>query len=280
MRSSSHSKFRAAGSRWKIARRLSAAGFLGILVAASLDLQGFAVGNLAAIDWLGFVHVMDPLAATENLIARRSLQPEVLLGGGILVLLSAFVIGRAFCSWVCPLGLLLDLNDAVRRRFRRKEKYLHPGSPKVKYWVLYGLLVFTAFSGVPVFQAISPIHYLTWLALFAVTEPAVQIWAASLPLVFLMALEWKLPRFWCRVLCPLGAFYATIGRWSLWKIRIGAVGVPLECGRCTRGCSMGIAVMEAQVQDGHRAIDDPECTRCGDCVDVCPQGRLGQAFPC
>jgi ferredoxin len=37
---------------------------------------------------------------------------------------------------------------------------------------------------------------------------------------------------------------------------------------------MGIQVMEQFVHNDQDAILDPECTRCGDCADICPQERL------
>ena len=40
---------------------------------------------------------------------------------------------------------------------------------------------------------------------------------------------------------------------------------------------MGIRVTEDYIVAGKSAIDHPDCTRCGACVDACPSGvlRLG-----
>lgn len=255
-------------------RRLAAVTFLALLVVGRYWDSAFANGSLTSVNWFGMLHIVDPLAAIENLIASRSVHFDIVLGGSILAVLSAVLIGRAFCGWLCPLGLVLDLNDVVRRRLQRKRNK-RVGPRQLKYWVLLFVILLAAFSALPVFQTFSPINYLVWLAVFAFDAGATSMLLGSLPLILLMAVEWISPRLWCRSLCPLGAFYSIVGRFGLWRIKIGEVSeTPMMCGRCTRECSMGIQVMEQFVHNDHNAIRDPECTRCGDCVDICPQERL------
>lgn len=255
-------------------RRTTAFAFLLLLIVGRHWENAFANGSLTSIDWFGVLHIVDPLAALENAIATRSFHADVLIGGTILVLLSALIIGRAFCGWLCPLGLVLDLNDVLRRRIQ-KRRNKRVGPRKLKYWALLFTLMLAVFAALPIFQTISPINYVVWLAVFAFDAGAVAIIWGSLPLLLLMAVEWISPRLWCRSLCPLGAFYSIVGRFGRWRIKIGAISeTPMMCGRCTRECSMGIQVMEQFVHNDQDAILDPECTRCGDCADICPQERL------
>ena len=46
------------------------------------------------------------------------LQTHVFLGMIGVLVGAAVVLGPVFCGWICPLGLILDLNDAARRRVR------------------------------------------------------------------------------------------------------------------------------------------------------------------
>lgn len=52
------------------------------------------------------------------------------------------------------------------------------------------------------------------------------------------------------------------------------------CGLCTLHCPMAIQVLQDHVQVGKPVIDDPECTRCGSCVDPCPRGSLRLGVQC
>jgi len=271
---------RKAKAGWSLAtwRRCTALAFIFLLVAGKHWEGAFAKGSLTAVDWFGALHIVDPLAALENVIATRSFHFEVVLGSVLLILLSALVLGRAFCGWLCPLGLILDLNDWARRRVQR-HRNTRLGPRALKYWVLLFVILLAAFAALPVFQMISPINYVVWLAVFACDSGAMSIVLGGLPLLLLMAVDWISPRLWCRSLCPLGAFYSIIGRFGFWRIRIQPTSTsPMLCGLCSRECSMGIKVMELFVHDDHNTVRDPECTRCGDCVDICPQERLCQGI--
>jgi MauM/NapG family ferredoxin protein len=79
-------------------------------------------------------------------------------------------------------------------------------------------------------------------------------------------------RYWCHVLCPLGAFYGLLARCALWKRRVNSAGCT-ECSACGLTCRM-----EA-VEPGTAAAGDPsECVRCMECGDVCPQSGISFGF--
>ncbi len=91
--------------------------------------------------------------------------------------------------------------------------------------------------------------------------------------VFILALNFRITRFWCRALCPLGALLGLVSRWSI----LGLVKNPQHCNDCNR-CLL-------RCQGG----DDPvggvpwhpaECHLCLNCVDECPeQGLEFKLFP-
>ncbi len=262
-----------------VRRRSTALIFLLLLVAGRHLDGAFALGSATAVDWFGIITLLDPLAAVENIIATRALHLEVVIGGGILIAGAALLLGRAFCAWLCPLGLLLDLNDSLRRRLQDRRN-LPLGQRQLKYWVLLFFLLLTTFSALPIFQTISPINYVVWLAVFAFDSGVNAAMLGSLPLLALMAAEWFSPRIWCRSLCPLGAFYSIVGGFARWRIRISTTLADNKrmCGRCTLVCSMGVKVMEEYVGQDQLTISDAECTRCGDCVDVCPRHCLSEGI--
>lgn len=89
--------------------------------------------------------------------------------------------------------------------------------------------------------------------------------------VFIIALNFRVARFWCRALCPLGALLGLLSRWSI----LGLVKNPEHCENCNR-CLL-------RCQGG----DDPiggvpwrqaECHLCLNCVDECPEHGLQFKF--
>ncbi|MCX8014523.1 MAG: 4Fe-4S binding protein, partial [candidate division WOR-3 bacterium] len=74
-------------------------------------------------------------------------------------------------------------------------------------------------------------------------------------------------RFFCRVLCPIGAIYSVFNRFSLVKMSVDAnkCGVN-KCNICRKVCPMDINI-----------YDNPnakECIRCLECKHKCPKGAV------
>jgi ferredoxin-type protein NapH len=77
---------------------------------------------------------------------------------------------------------------------------------------------------------------------------------------------------WCGHLCPLGAFYALIGKIAPVRILFDSPSCT-HCGECARVCP------EPQVMNLIKATEagmivSGECTNCGRCITVCPEDTL------
>ena len=259
--------------RWTWAHRVTAGVFLLLLILGGFEWFGWVKGSITATRFAGYLRLADPLATLEVTLAARRIETSLVLAAGVLVILY-FFLGRVFCGWICPLGLVLDLNDGLRRSAGRLLGRLGwrlpagrlPGA--TKYFLLGLALGVSLIAQLPAFQVVSPINILTWGVIF---RPGPE-WVL---LAGIVILEWFVPRTWCRALCPLGAMYSLIGRFAPLRVRITpAAAGRLACRQCTVNCPMGIAVMEDYVRPGKPSVDDPECTRCGGCLDACPQGSL------
>ncbi len=89
--------------------------------------------------------------------------------------------------------------------------------------------------------------------------------------LFLLALNLKVTRFWCRAICPLGALLGFASRWSI----LGLHKDPKSCDQCNR------CLLHCQGGDNpiggvpwHKA----ECLMCMNCVDACPHQGLEFQF--
>ena len=69
-------------------------------------------------------------------------------------------------------------------------------------------------------------------------------------------------RFFCKYLCPVGAFYAIIGKISPTKIERND-HLCVHCKACNKACPVNIEVEKAV------KITNAECLNCNECVLVC-----------
>ena len=116
---------------------------------------------LAILFWLGitllfldFTGTMQPILGW---MAKLQFLPSVLALNGIsiaIVLVMTLVLGRIYCSIICPLGVFQDILARLRRK---KNKYSY--SKEVK-WLRYPMLVVFVLAGVAgvgsLFQLLAP----------------------------------------------------------------------------------------------------------------------------
>jgi polyferredoxin len=76
-------------------------------------------------------------------------------------------------------------------------------------------------------------------------------------------------RFFCGVLCPLGAFYGLFNGIALYRLKVDESRCA-HCGACAGICKMGV--------DPSRDGNSPECVLCGDCVKACGFSALLAGF--
>jgi polyferredoxin len=91
-----------------------------------------------------------------------------------------------------------------------------------------------------------------------------SFWIGVLITALVAANLW-IPRFFCRVLCPLGALLGAFARFSLFRINRD-VHACTDCNLCLTRCE-GAA-------DPQAAVRQSECFSCMNCVDDCPEDAL------
>ena len=282
---------------WVRLRRASQLLFFALFV--FLFLKAEYVGREVLYWPVDLFFRFDPLILTAHLLA---FSPWVAgLWWSLLFVAMTLILGRFFCGWVCPLGTALDGCRRVLFR-PREDAGLAARWRKGKYYLLIALLAAAPLSLnlVGLFDPLSLLYRslaivfypafgygvekagLTLYRLGApftyVSEPVYQALKATLlpfkPLVYLLpfltlvlfalvvAAERVDRRFWCRALCPLGALYGLLARFSLLRRRPTAL-CP-DCGDCTQICKM------AAFAPGKPARHlNAECQLCLRCLDQC-----------
>jgi len=217
----------------------------------------------------------DPLDALATGLATRSLYGGMLLS--LVVLIPTLFLGRFYCGWVCPFGALHTLFSRVFRRRTREdqvESHRYRSLYALKYYVLAVFLVAAAF-GITQVGLLDPIALLNRSVATAVFPVAGEVtggrllgswtfhaaWLLGGILILLLLLNAILPRFFCRVLCPLGALLGIASRFSLFHVQRDTKKCN-GCEHCLVNCP-GAA-------DPHGSLRKSECYVCMECREQCP----------
>ncbi|QWV93223.1 NapH/MauN family ferredoxin-type protein [Geomonas oryzisoli] len=252
-------------SRWWLPRRSVQIGTL-LLIASPAAGFTFFKGNLASAELAG-VRLSDPLACLQAVIGSGVMIPSYLFGA-LLVTVGYFVLGgRSFCGWVCPVGFFTELGDKLRRRVGTGGTLLPLATGR---YALAAVLGVVAATGVPLFEVLSPIGIVGRAVAFASLVPL--LFPAAILVVELTAA----PRVWCRSLCPLGAFYALLARFSPLKVSFDRARCT-GCGDCVAICPVPEVLDPLWSQESCR-IRTGDCTRCLACIDSCAERALKVGF--
>jgi ferredoxin-type protein NapH len=76
---------------------------------------------------------------------------------------------------------------------------------------------------------------------------------------------------WCGHLCPVGAFYSLVGKFSLARIKLPQRAACNDCMDCFAVCPEPQVIRPALKAIGGTPplILEANCTNCGRCIDVC-----------
>lgn len=271
-------------SRWLIARRIVqvcalvvfclpllvagwglAGAYLGGDLEVATPAQGFFFGSLSSSEVFG-LNLLDPFAVLQITFASKSFDLSWLLYALPVLLVYGLIRGRAFCGWVCPVNLLLELVDWLRRKAGiQVEESRVPR--RVKVYVAAGVLVLSAVLSVPLFEAFSPISAVNKFLLFG---SMAGVWVL-LAIVLLDVLVAR--RVWCRSICPLGGFYEVLGKVGLVNVAIKHDSC-IACGKCQVACLADPTILQPAIDGEDVIVRAGDCMACGACVDSCPTKAL------
>lgn len=184
------------------------------------------------------------------------------------IVFMSLIIGKSFCSWICPIGFISEnLGVFGERLFKRKIRMpiiLDLLLRSLKYLIL-AFFIYVIFFAVDIlslklfldspYNQVADIKMYYFFAKISKFSLNVIVSLAILSVLF--------KNFWCRYLCPYGALLGLAGLLSPIKIK-RELNKCIECLECSKVCPNFIDVAKKKY-----VISD-ECTSCMNCADVCP----------
>lgn len=247
------------------------------------------------LDFTGTIH------AWLGWTAKIQFLPAVLalnVGVVLFLVVLTLILGRVYCSVICPLGVMQDIISWLSGR-RKKKRFRFSYSPEVK-WSRYGVLavfivallagigslvaLFAPYSsyGRIVSNLFAPLYQ--WgnnlLAYFAERAGSyafyeTEVWmkglgtfiVAAVTFIVIAVLAWRNGRTYCNTICPVGTVLGFLSRYALFRPVIDA-GKCKECGLCSRKCKASC------INYKEFRIDYSRCVDCMDCIDTCKHGAI------
>lgn len=255
----------------------------------------FAMTTLLFLDFTGTVHTW------FGWMAKVQFLPAVLalnLGVVAFLVVLTLLLGRVYCSVICPLGVFQDIVSWISGR-RKGKKNRFSYSPAIS-WLRYAVLVLFVVAMVAGFSSIAALvapysaygriasnlfaplwqwgnNMLAYAAermdSYAFYET--DVWLKSIPVfvvaavtfIVVVVLAWKGGRTYCNTICPVGTVLGLLSRYSIFRPVIDA-GKCTSCSLCSRRCKASC------IDFKNHKIDYSRCVACMDCLDVCNKGAI------
>lgn len=184
----------------------------------------------------------------------------------------SFLFGKAFCSWMCPIGfiseLVGDFGDKIAKKLFKKRikmpKVLDYPLRSLKYLLLaffvYSIFFSMTASSLKYFLD-TPYNIVADVKMYNFFANISRFALIVIGVLFFLSIIFR--NFWCRYLCPYGALLGVVSLLSPNKIKRDPISC-IDCGLCNKACPSFIKV------ESVKTVWSDECSTCMSCVDACP----------
>lgn len=253
----------------------------------------FAAVTLLFLDFTGVLHLY------LGWLAKVQLLPAILaLNVGVVaaLLVVTLLVGRVYCSVICPLGVMQDCFSWLGGKAKRNRFHYAKGHTVLRIicLALFVLLMVFGLNGIAILVApysaygriasnlFQPVYM--WLnnlcayfaeragsyAFYSVdvrVKSGVVLAIAAVTFVVIGFLSFKWGRLWCNTICPVGTVLGFFARFAIFKPVINTD----KCNGCTR-CARNCKAM--CINPETHTIDYSRCVGCMDCLTNCKQGAI------
>ncbi len=252
--------------RFLLMRRMTQLGILFLYFGANAYGWKILQGNLSGSLLFETIPLADPYALLQMLFAGAALASDIIIGAVLIALFYGIVGGRIFCSWVCPINMVTDAANWLRRKLgiSRVQKRVYM-SRNIRFWMLGLSLILSYVMSVAAFELISPISMVHRGLVFGM-----GLGGGAIVVIFLFDL-FVHENAWCGHICPLGGFYSLLGKRSMIRVYHDSEACT-ECMKCKEVCPEKEVLF--MVAKSSESVLMGECTNCGRCIEVCDDDAL------
>ena len=256
--------------RLLLLRRLTQVSILALFMlspwlANKIDLW-IIKGNLSSSLTLELIPLTDPFVFIQTLAAGHWPIAEGVIGVIIVSLFYFLVGGRVYCSWVCPINIVTDTAAWLRDKLNIKGGLVI--SARSRFWVLIFTLIISVVTGKLAWEMINPVSIVFRGLIFGMG----LAWGMILAIFLLDLIVSR--RAWCSHLCPVGAFYSLLGKFSLVRVNAYQREKCDDCMDCFIVCPEK-QVIKGPLKGADKNISSfilsDQCTNCGRCIDICAE---------
>lgn len=263
-----------------------------------LAVLSFALITFFFVDFAGlFPQELFTLAKIQFIPALLS----GFLGVVAVLLVLTLVLGRVYCSIICPLGIFQDFIYWIRKRFRPKMKNKFTREKKILRFSVLVLVIATYFAGFtlvlsllepysaygriaanvlrPVYMAgnnllASVFNHFGNYTLYNIdifTQSLFSLIVALITLFIVTFLAAIYGRTLCNTICPVGTVLGYLSKISFLKIRLDEQSCT-SCGLCEKSCKASC------IDSKNKTIDYSRCVACYDCLTSCKRNSIAYKF--
>lgn len=253
-----------AAHKWWLLRRASQLTALALFMAGPWLGIWLVRGNFASSDIAGVLRLSDPFILLQSAFAGWSIASPALIGALIIVAFYLLVGGRAYCGWICPVNVVTDTAQWLREKtgLTRDRKL----NRRTRLAILVAVMGASTLTGTMAWEFINPVTLLQRALISGIGIGWVIIVAVFLLDLFVSR------RAWCSHLCPMGAFYGLVGRFSFTRVSAAKREACTDCGACFNICPEPHVITPALKGSGSTLITSGDCLNCGACIDSCHTG--------
>lgn len=263
-----------------------------------LALLSFVLVTLLFLDFTGTIHQwFGWMAHIQFLPAVLALHFVTV----IVLLLLTLLLGRVYCSIICPLGVLQDGIARLGLRAKKNRYHYSPARNVLRYGFLGLFVVLLVAGSTQIAALIAPYSAFGRIAsnllaplwgwgnnlLASLAERAEsyafyehEVWLRSLPVLLIAiatllivgVLAWRGGRTYCNTVCPVGTVLGFFSRFA-WLRPVIDTTKCNGCGLCARNCK------SACIDPKAHKIDYSRCVACMDCLGKCHQGAIRYIHP-
>ena len=257
----------------------------------------FASITLLFLDFTGTIHYfLGWMAKIQFLPALLAMNAAIVVS----LIIVTLVLGRVYCSIICPLGVMQDIFGYFGRMSRKNRYSYSPAKNILRYTLLVlfiAAMVAGAGSAVALLAPYSAYGRIAqnllsplWiggnnlLAYFAERADSyafytAPVWirsistfaVAAVTFVVIGILAWRGGRTYCNTICPVGTILGILSRFSLLRPTID-IEKCNACGLCSRGCKASC------IDSKSHTIDYSRCVACMDCLENCKKGAIKYTY--